>query len=698
MSGWLKGLLLAVFCVFVAGLLILLLDRLFPPPLDQVRVSTIITDQNGQWLHAFTVDEQGEKRWRLAADLDHIDPSFIERLVAVEDKRFFSHHGVDFAAIVRATKSMVASGRIVSGASTITMQTARLMEPRPRTIPSKVIEMVRAMQIEARLSKREILELYLTLAPYGGNLEGVRAASLAYFGKEPDALSDAEQALLIALPQAPEARRPDRRPQNAKAARAVILQKLNRIGLVSTPLQREANEEALPTRRQSPPRHALHLSYSLRRNATSDKAGRIITNLDYELQMFAEQMAARYSRQSGDNANMAILIVESQSGAVKAHVGSANVALNGGWIDMMRAARSPGSTLKPFIYGIAFEDGAASRETLIDDAPYSFGNYRPENFSKIFHGDVTVEEALQHSLNVPAVLALDRIGPRRFVSLIESTGATMMVPKRADDKASLAIALGGVGFTGQDLAMLYSSLARDGLVRQLSYLPDQTIKTRQQARVFLSAQTANRITDILRTAPAPAGRAPSLLSNSAPKVAFKTGTSYGFRDAWSAGYTDDYTVIVWTGHANGTPRPGNTGREAALPFLFDIFDRLETVSEPLREQANDKAIFAELNALDSDKIGSGLKRLAPQKSSLPPEIVFPQDGVELILTARAQADGFSLSARGGHGPYRWFVDGETIEPEAGQARPIWYPQEAGFYHIILVDQNGTSTQASVRVR
>ncbi len=681
-SRWLAlvfgGLMFAIVGIFI-------LDRLFPPPIDKIKISTIITDRNGAWLHAFTIDDDGERRWRLKAELEDIDPVFIERLIAIEDKRFWDHKGVDPIAVLRAMRSMLASGEIVSGASTITMQTARLLEPRPRNLGSKFVEMLRALQLEARLSKHEILELYLTYTPYGGNLEGVRAASIAYFGKEPGALNDAEQALLIALPQAPEARRPDRRPQNARIARAEILSKLKARKLIKADLFAEAKAAPVPINRKPFPRQALHAAYELRRQA---EGGDVRSTLDKNLQSYGELLAQEFSATSGDDASMAILVIENQSGAVRVHVGSAGTNLQGGWIDMTRALRSPGSTLKPFIYGIAFDDGMASTKTLIDDAPYTFGTYRPENFTRAFHGDVSVEEALQHSLNVPAVLALDQIGPRRFVSLMEGTGVTMAVPKRADDKASLAIALGGVGVSGRDLATLYRALANDGQVKPLFW---REAMTDEKAYQFLTPQTANRIGEIMRMAPAPQGRAPSALSVSAPKVAFKTGTSYGYRDGWSAGFTDRYTVIVWTGHANGTPRPGVTGREAALPALFAIFDRLQSAEEisDLPIAAYHEGEFA---------TGTGLARMTPRKASLPPEIVFPENGVELLLTERAKEQGFVFSARGGAGPYQWYVDGKPVRIDSLQKRPVWRPSEGGFYKVTVVDQRGIKAHSDIILR
>ncbi|MCI5045938.1 MAG: penicillin-binding protein 1C [Aquisalinus sp.] len=666
------------------------LDRLFPPPLDDLRTSVVVTDKDERWLHAFTVVDEGEeRRWRFEADLEAIDPLFVERLVEIEDKRFWSHHGVDLLAVMRATRSLFQHGEVVSGASTITMQTARLMEPRPRTVPSKLIEMVRAVQIELRLSKQEIMELYLTLAPYGGNLQGVRAASLAYFGKEPAHLTNAQQALLIALPQAPEARRPDRKPENAAAARNLIIEKLAATGHLTDIQYREAKEAPVKAERQSFTRLAWHASNAGRNTALA--GGDVQLTLDADLQEAVERLTADHAAQIADEANLAVLVVENSTRKVRALLGSADLSRDGGWIDMTSARRSPGSALKPFIYGLAFEDGFAAGETLIDDAPYSFDGYRPENFTRMFHGDVTLAEALQHSLNVPAVLALDRIGPQRFAASLEAAGVMADLSGGSDKRRSLAIALGGIGLTMRDLAMLYAGLADDGRIRPLTlFANDTSVEDSADAYQLITSGNAARLTRIMQEAPAPSGRPPAVLSRAAPRIAFKTGTSYGYRDAWAAGYTDDYTVIVWAGHPNGTPRPGVTGRTAALPLMFEIFDHLPVLTGPVHQAGRDEGAMFET--------GGALERLSPKKREMPPEIVFPENGVTVFFTQSRSEHGFALAARGGAGDYAWYVDGEPVAHDPVGGRSIWRPDETGFYKVTVVDGAGRRATSSVRVQ
>ncbi|WDI31639.1 penicillin-binding protein 1C [Hyphococcus flavus] len=659
---------------------IVTLDLVLPPPVDKAReLSPLVIDRNGEWLHGFTTEEG---RWRFAADLENIDPVFVERLIAIEDKRYYTHWGVDPLAVVRAGVSAVMSGRIVSGASTITMQTARLLEPRPRTYGSKAIEMLRAFQLERRLSKTEILELYLTLAPYGGNIEGVRAASRLYFDKEPARLTDAEQALLIALPQAPEARRPDLRSEAAKSARRLVLTKLVDAGALSDKLAGEAAEARLPAHRHDLPRHAYHAAYQLTRN---EKPSVVRSSISRELQNRAEALLGQYVKQFDDDATASMIIVENETRKVRALVGSSGLKAQGGWIDLTAAARSPGSALKPFIYGLAFEDGYASAETVIEDMPRAFGDYAPENFDRGFRGEVKVREALQHSLNVPAVRALNRVGASRFAALLKTAGVRLRTPERADSKPGLALALGGAGITAQELAVLYAALGSGGEVKPLRWTEDEAAEPEHAYHLF-SEETATRISAILAGAPSLKGRAPASLTQNATEIAFKTGTSYGFRDAWAAGHGGGYTVVVWVGRADGAPRPGHTGRKTAAPLLFDAFDlieREEDTQDNIDENADDAPVLA-------------LARFEKPVTETPPQIIFPRNGVEVYLGSAASR-GFSLAARGGASDYRWYVNGEPVAIEETSGRHVWKPQRAGFYDVVVVDEAGLSARSKVRV-
>jgi penicillin-binding protein 1C len=665
--------------VVLAESVALALDTAFPPNLARAeRASPVALDRNGAWLRALPI-ERG--RWRIRADLDRTDPVFLRRLVAVEDERFYLHPGVDPVSLVRAAAVAALTGHIRSGASTLTMQTARLLEPRRRTFAAKLIEMLRALQLEARFSKRQLLGLYLTLAPYGGNLEGVRAASLAYFGHEPESLTDGEQALLIALPQAPEARRPDRRADAARTARAAVLDKLARHGQIAAAQAEEAKAEPLPGRGGFPAL-AWHLAGALARYAPLAQAS-VLTTIDAPLQRRLEALATQTAAAQGPGADAAILVVQIRDRAVLASVGSAGLDRPGGWMDMTRALRSPGSALKPFIYGFAFDDGIAAPDTVIKDESRRFADYQPENFDRVFHGEVTAREALNYSLNMPAVATLDRMGPEVFLSRIEASGVRLVRPRAGAIDPGLSLALGGEGISLRDLALLYAALGDDGVAKPLAYTLDQARGRPKQAGIrLMRPESARQILDILRETPSPAGRAPSALTQFGPRMAFKTGTSYGFRDAVAAGVVGDEAIVVWTGRADGGARGGLTGRDASLPLLFDVADALGapiSAAQPILP----KAAPTSLRTLSQAKEG--------------PRLIFPPDG------AAIQVDGVGPGARGlvlaaaGDG-LTWYVDGAPLSADAATGRVVWKPAAPGFYRLEVVDNAGRKANAKVRIK
>lgn len=654
------------------------LDQIFPPPLQRVRdVSPVVLDHRGEWLMAFTT-RQGT--WRLEARLDEIDPEFQRRLIAIEDERFWLHPGVDPIALTRASVSYARSGVITQGGSTITMQLARLLEPRPRTIGSKLIEIIRAIQIERRLSKREVLAAYLTMAPYGGNLEGVRAASRAYFQRDPQWLDDSEMALLIALPQAPEARRPDRHPEAARAARDRVLGLFVASRLINARRAEEGRQVAIPAR--SPfPYSAPHAAQALVRAHPSE--GVIRSSLDATLQRDLEGLVRRRVVSFDRDTQIAIMAVELDSRAVRARVGGAGRERAGGYIDMTRAIRSPGSALKPFLYAIAFDEGIAAPETLVRDAPRRFGGYLPENFDRRFHGDVSLEDALRHSLNLPAVATLERIGASRFHAALRRAGADVQLPRRAISEPGLALALGGVGMRLEDLMQLYASLGDGGRSRPL--VVDETAQLALPRR-FVRDETAARVLQILATSPHPAGRIPSQVAQGAPQVAFKTGTSYGFRDAWALGVSNGYAIGVWVGRPDGSPRPGATGRSEALPILFEAFDLLGTPTPPHREDQEREDVAPALVRFEREE-REGLS------------ILFPPSGAEvLVLDYGRNARGLSLSARGGRPPLTWYAEGAQVENEPTSGRAIWRPSAPGFYDVVVIDADGQQARTRVRIR
>ncbi len=654
-------------------------DTLLPPPLTRARAaSAVVLDHQGQWLRALPV-ENG--RWRIRADLDRTDPAFIKNLLTLEDARFYSHLGVDPLAVVRAAGSNLSAGGIVSGASTLSMQTARLLEPRPRNAGAKIIEAIRAVQLEWRMRKRTILSTYLTLAPYGGNLEGVRAASLSYFGQEPESLTLSQQALLIALPQSPEARRPDRHPEAARQARRTVLDRLVAAGRIRPQDRDEADQDPLPGLRAPFPALAWHATGPLAA-AASPEQPTVISTLDRPLQSQIEALAEARAKAQGPETSVAVMVVSLKDRAVRVRIGSAGRDRPGGWVDMTRVLRSPGSTLKPFIYGFAFEAGLAAPDTRLTDAPTRFGDYQPENFERVFHGQVTAREALMHSLNVPAVAVLNRIGPESFQARLEGADVRLIRPKSDLRDAGLALALGGAGLSLEDLTRLYAALGDEGRDKPLARtVAEAQANLKVSGHRFMQAEAARQVVAILSETPAPAGRAPGALLRQGIRPAYKTGTSYGFRDALAVGIAGGHVVAVWTGRPDGGARGGLTGRDAAAPLLFDIFDVLATPSA-VPQVLGPKSAPAALQTFNQDT-----ERLT---------LIFPPDRASLMVeTLGPTGRGLVLSARGKG--LNWYVDGQPLM--AGpDGRTVWHPETEGFFDVRVTDETGQSVTSRVRVR
>lgn len=657
-----------------------------PPPLEGARAgSTLVTDRNGHLLRAFTT---ADGIWRLPATKDDVDPRLVAYLTAYEDRRFADHHGVDPWAMLRAAGQAAASGRIVSGGSTLTMQTARLLTgERTRGIGRKLGEIGAALALERTLSKDDILAIYLTRAPYGGNLEGVRAASLAYFGKEPRRLSPGEAALLVALPQSPEARRPDRHPEAARRARDRVLDRLASAGVLEPAEAEAAKDEPVPARRRDFPVLAAHLADSARAETPGNDVIRL--TIDRDLQERLEQLARERAHALGPRLSVAIVALDHTTGEVLAHVGGAGYfdAARAGSVDLARAVRSPGSALKPFIYALAFEDGIAHPQTLIEDRPTRFGRYVPENFDDGFQGTVTAEEALQLSLNVPAVAVLEAVGAHRLVSRLNAAGAQLVLPPGA--VPNLSISLGGVGIRLIDLAQLYAGLARGGETVPLVTRHDLR-PAKSPARALTSPASAWQVAQALAGAPPPPNA-------SGGRIAFKTGTSYGSRDALAVGFDGRHTVAVWVGRPDGAANPGLTGRTTAAPILFDAFARISTRRTPLPPAPPDvwRATTAQLPA--------ALQRLGPvtgESSARTPAlaIAYPPDGARIDLgIGRGRSDDLALLAAGGVPPLTWLVDGRPVARSGFRRQAVWRPDSTGFASVSVIDATGASASASIRI-
>lgn len=670
---------------------LLLTDRLNPPPLGRVaQKSVVVQAEDGSVLRSFLTRDG---RWRLPVRPADVDPRFLDFLLAWEDQRFQSHPGVDPLAVVRALAQLAREARVVSGASTLTMQVARLIEPRPRTLDSKLYQLARAIQLEARYSKDEILSFYLTLAPYGGNVEGVRAASLVWFGKEPKALRPAEAALLVALPQSPERRRPDRFPETARLARDHVLNVLAGKGLLSAQDLAEALEEPIPTSRQAFPFHAPHLAERLARGRANEPV--VMSTIDAAIQRKLEDLVRQEANFLDDQATIAVIAVENASRRVKAHVSGHSFWGAAGQVDLTTSARSPGSTLKPFIYGLALDDGAVHPQTLIDDKPTVFGDYAPRNFDRAHQGTVTVRQALQMSLNVPAVALLDRVGPVRLAATLKHAGANLVFPKKGAIP-SLPLALGGVGLSLEDLTMLFVAIPNGGIVEPLLYTDG--LGGASSFRIF-SEETAWYLSDILRGSPLPDGWSMGQGVARKRTIGFKTGTSFGFRDAWAVGFSPGYTIGVWVGRPDGSTRPGSFGRNAAAPLLLKAFELLPREAEGLRP-APKGVVFAE----NAERLPQGLQRFrmrasepAGLKRVLPPRIAFPPDGSVVSLPAQDEPQTLALKAKGGQGALRWIIDGQPLQNGIG-AQVYWQPTGQGFARITVVDSEGRSDTARIRLK
>lgn len=567
---------------------LLLLDLLFPPPLPRQRdTSALVVARDGTPLRAFA-DADGV--WRYPATPETVSPLYLEALLHYEDRWFWRHPGVNPLALLRAGGQLLGSGEVVSGGSTLTMQVARILETdrsaargaSTRTPLRKLRQILRALQLEAHLSKREILILYLERAPFGGTIEGVEAASWAYLGKPASRLSKAEAALLAVLPQSPSRLRPDRHPEAARAARDKVLARMADLGVWTRAEVADARIEPVVSRQLQPPLIAALLSQRL--HAAKPQAARIVTTIDVELQRTLEERVAAYFSNLPERTSAALLVVDNRTMQARAYVGSVRFGDTPrlGHVDMVRAWRSPGSTLKPYLYGMALDDGLIHSESLLIDAPQTFGDYRPGNFGEDFNGPVSAAQALRLSLNVPAVDLLERVGPERFAARLAHGGIDLKFPDAS--RPNLALILGGTGVRLEDLVGAHAAFHRDGVAGRVRYRPEDPLIERR----LLSPGAAWIVREMLESNPRP-GETEYFDRGNRPRVAWKTGTSYGFRDAWAVGASRRYTVGVWVGRPDGTPLPGQYGAVTALPLLFEVFDTLPRDprdTQPARRPAN----------------------------------------------------------------------------------------------------------------
>ncbi len=644
-------------------------DYSYPPPdPTKLALSPTVLGRNGELLRPYTVDGG---RWRLEVKLAEVDPLLQRMIIAYEDKRFYHHIGIDPVATLRAMKQLITSGHIISGGSTLTMQVARLLEPRrDRSVKAKLLQMARAAQLERRFSKTEILQFYFTLAPYGGNLEGIRAASLSWFGKEPRKLSVAEAALLVALPQSPEARRPDKFPARVLAARNRVIARMEKAGVIAPEDATIASAEPLPNLRIDLPALAAHATNTARLHETAQ------LTIDAQMQRDVERVMRAAAASLDPALSMAVLVADAKTGEVLARAGATKPfdQQSKGWVDMTRAVRSPGSTLKPFIYGLAFETGIALPETLIEDRAENFRGYQPKNFNQGFRGTVTLRQALQLSLNLPAVQLLDAVGPLHLASSFREAGVTLKLPHATSP--TLAVALGGVGLTLEDLVTLYSAFPRGGVPFSLHDHAIQNQREASAAPELFGANAAWYVADILSGTAPPEGVSPL-------PIAYKTGTSYGFRDAWAMGFDSNYVVGVWVGRADGTAVAELTGRKAAAPLLFNVFATLKSVQ---KKSLPPTGIVANLPATLKHFGPLGAQAVAQH----PMQIMFPPDGAKLARMKDGQGSYLPvvMKLEGGAAPYRLLVNGAPNEGQFRTKQIAIEARAAGYSSLTVIDTNG----------
>ncbi|GAA0783286.1 penicillin-binding protein 1C [Roseibium denhamense] len=689
------GALLGLILCGVAGLAVFkvasdIADLPQPPRPEELPVSPVVLDRNGLLLRAFT---SGDDKWRLPVTLDDIDPLYFRMLLAFEDRRFYQHSGADWRAFLRSAVQSVRQGRLVSGGSTITMQVARLLDEKPtRSLARKYEQIIKAIHLEQVFSKDEILTLYALRAPFGSNLEGVRAASLTWFGKEPGRLTPAEAALLVALPQSPEARRPDRSPERARIARDRVLRRAQDAGVLSEDEALSAMAEPLRAERHPMPLLAAH---STRHAVHANQAAQVLElTLDRKFQSAVEELARQRVKTFPPPISMAVLVADHQTGEILVSLGAPDLLdeSRDGHVDMSRAVRSPGSTLKPLIYGLAFEERIGLPDSLIKDRPINVAGYQPTNFDMAYQGTVSLREALQLSLNTPAVQLLEAVGPARMLARMKRAGAHPVLDKQTP--AGLAVALGGMGLSLRDLVQLYAAVARGGEAVRLKEcrITCPEIPSTPNGLPVLSQEASWMLADILSDMP-------QLHAAETRQIAYKTGTSYGYRDAWAVGYDGRYVTGVWIGRPDGSPIAKITGASAAVPVLFDVFQKLG--AEPVPLPTHEKPLWSRQN-------GSVPKALIyarlPNTDESPSSangfgIAFPPNGAELDLGLQTEGkeQPLIIKLQGGTGPFTIFKNGVPQNVRSIRRNLTVDVQGPGFVDLMILDSSGQSAQVSILV-
>ena len=643
---------------------------LFPFPeqrLEQWPVSPRVLDRHGQpMLQLVGSDDQ----WRMKVGLAEISPWLIEATIAVEDERFRSHIGVDPIAVMRAAGQNLGSGRVVSGASTLSMQVCRMMSDQPRTWRAKIVESFRALQLEQRMSKNEILETYLNIAPYGGNIRGVEAASLAYFGKRAKDLSLAEAALIAGLPQSPSRLRPDRHLERAKARQSVVLRRMVEREVIDQAQAAEAMTQVLVLANgvRATPQAAEHGAwFAMQRRPLGG-----VTTIDLSLQREVLRLTREQMQSLPVSTDAAVVIIDIATGDLLAMLGSAGLEesitphVNGA-----TARRSPGSTLKPFIYAAGFETHRINESSLLHDGPIERAGWSPSNFDRTFSGDVTVTAALRRSLNVPAILAAEGIGLTRCIGVIESAGIEL--PRDAATRGGLAVVTGAVEVSLVDVTNAYATLGRGGVRQPVRIFSDEPATTTR----VLSVESCAKIDDILSTAHRRPRGMELIDRDNLPFFMWKTGTSSGRRDAWAVGHNHKVAIGVWVGRPEGSGAVQFVGGDAAEPLLAKLFDvpALRSLAFPSTPES-----WLVTNPLPPPKEKSdSLRILSPSTGSR-----FLAVGGSAIVHPRSNRTS----------PLHWFINGKRIESDEASRLTL----APGSYEIRCIDDAGDWAKSNFEVR
>jgi penicillin-binding protein 1C len=570
--------------VFSILLLFVVLDLLFPLPLKK-EFSKEIHAKDGTLLTAYLTSDD---KWRLRTEFEEVSPELINAIIEKEDSWFYLHFGINPVSIIHAFYQNITTGETQLGASTITMQVARMLEPKKRTYINKLSEMFRAIQLEIKYSKEEILELYLSLLPFGGNIEGVKSASYIYFDRPPDKLSLAQSITLAVIPNDPNSLRLDRSNEKIIKNRDYWINKFKHEKIFSSSDLKDALDEPIEINRYAIPVMAPHFSYYVKDNFYGDI---LKTTLDLSIQQTAENILQRNVNKVFYKGitNGAVLVINNRNSSVVAYCGSADFydESSFGQVNGITAIRSPGSTLKAALYAYAFDDGNLTPQMKLPDIPTDFHGYQPENYDLQFYGNVTTEFALVNSLNIPAVKLLEQIGLNNFINFLENSGFNQIQKQKG--KLGLSMILGGCGTNLQELTRIFSSFARGGKLYPLHFLAEEDDNSEQIFSDASSYLIANILSGINRTDIADLSQFSKL-----PKFAWKTGTSYGKRDAWAIGFNPNYTIGVWMGNFNGVGSPNLSGAEVAVPLLFDLFYAIDYNSDKKWFEAPEELITREV--------------------------------------------------------------------------------------------------------